>query len=172
MEYAAGFRARSAAAALAAVFFVVACGGGGGAPPPGVPVNLILAESTSAPPALVNGQCVVFTERPQADELSNFQSGRVPAVFEHVGLSVRSCMDGNAATYLSAAPDSIFFEQRLFINLDGTCPQGYSGCYYPGNPTVDLLQTVFSLIPSIAERHLNMLVGHEVWHAVAGHFHP
>lgn len=173
MWNAVGFRALSAGLVLATQFLLVACGGGDeGEPPPGVPVQLVLVESTAAPPAQIDGQCVVFTERPQAQELSNYQWGRVPAVFEQVGSSVRRCMEGDAASYLSALPTTVFFEQQLFINLDGRCPPGYSGCYYPDNPTVDLLQTVLSLIPAVAERHLDMLVGHEIWHAVDGHFHP
>ena len=164
-------RSRSGAALLASLL-LAACGSGGeGDPPPGVPVKVVLSESTAAPPALVDDYCVVFTERPTAEEVANYNSGRVPDVFNHIGRSVRQCMDGTAQTYLSQLPTSTFFKQTLYINMDGTCLPGQSACYYPGNPTIDLVQTVLSLIPAIAERQLNMLVGHEVWHAVVGYFH-
>jgi hypothetical protein len=154
---------------------IAACGGGGGGdgidPPPGEPLKLVLVESSEAPPAMVGDECVVFTENPTAAELASYNSGRVPDVFEHVGHSVRQCMDGIAQPYLSQVPQNHFFRSTLYINLDGKCPQGASGCYYPNNPTIDLIQTVLSLIPAIAQRQLDRLLGHEVWHAVAGSFH-
>ena len=161
---------------LAPLFLLTwtACGGGGGGdgqPPPGVPVKLVLSESSAAPPAQVGEYCVVFTERPATGELLSYLTGRVPAVFRHVGRSVRQCMDGTAQPYLSQLPASRFFSDTLYINLDGQCPPHASGCYYDNNPTVDLVQTVFSLLPEVAEQQLNALIGHEIWHAVDGWFH-
>jgi hypothetical protein len=155
---------------------VAACGGGGGGdadidPPPGEPLKLVLVESSEAPPALVGDECVVFTERPSMSELARYTSGRVPDIFEHVGRSARQCLDGAAQTYLGQLPPQYFFRSTLYINRDGQCPQGASGCYYPNNPTIDLIQTVLSLVPEIARRQLDRLLGHEIWHAVAGSFH-
>jgi hypothetical protein len=104
-------------------------------------------------------------------ELANYTSGRVPEVFEHVGRSARQCMDGTAQTWLGQLPQQYFFRSMLYINLDGRCPQGAAGCYYPNNPTVDLAQTALSLIPEIAQRQIDRVLGHEIWHAVAGSFH-
>lgn len=155
----------------------VACGGGGGGdaidPPPGEPVKIALVESTPAPPAIVGDECVVFTEIPSDEEVYRYTQGRVPDIFEQIGASVRQCMDGEAQPYLSQVPErQLFFRDTLYINLDGSCPPNSSGCYYPNNPTIDLLQTVLSLIPAIARIQLDRLLGHEIWHAVAGSFHP
>lgn len=152
---------------------MTACGGGAGGvdTPPGEPLKLVLVESSPAPPAMVAGECVVFTENPTMSELARYNAGRVPEVFEHVGRSARQCMDGVAQTYLSQVPSQHFFRSTLYINLDGHCPQGASGCYYPNNPTIDLTQTVLWLIPELAGRQLDRLLGHEIWHAVAGSYH-
>ena len=159
---------------LVASAALAACGGSGGGaidPPPGEPLKLVLVESSQAPPALVGDECVVFTERPSMSELARYTSGRVPDIFEHVGHSARQCLDGAAQTYLGQLPPQYFFRSTLYINLDGQCPQGAAGCYYPNNPTIDLVQTVLSLIPELARRQLDRLLGHEIWHAVAGSFH-
>ncbi len=121
---------------------------------------------------MVGDECVVFTEVPSADEAARYTQGRVPDIFEQIGASIRRCMDGEAESYLAQVPEQLlFYRDTLYINLDGTCPPNSSGCYYPNNPTIDLLQTVLSLIPSIARIQLDRLLGHEVWHAVAGSFH-
>jgi hypothetical protein len=142
------------------------------ADPPGAPVNLMLSDSEPAPPARVGDVCVVFAPDLPAAEVWYYQLGRVPAVFQHIGDSIRSCMAGTAAPYLGELPATHFYEQLLFINLDGSCPIGASGCYWPLNPTIDRAQTTWALDPAAADAQVSTLVGHEVWHAVAGNYHP
>lgn len=163
--------------ALAVGTLLAACGGGGSdgnttkAFSTGVPVTMMLTESAPLAPAMVDGTCVVFTPILSAEESSHYLAEAVRHVFEHIGESIRTCMDGDALSYLGTLPASHFFQDTLFINLDGTCPAGSSGCYWPGNPTVDRAQTHWPTDPVAADKLLSGLVGHEVWHAVAGFYH-
>ena len=165
--------------ALAASAVLGACGGGGGgggdntadAYAKGVAVTMMLSESAPLPPAMVDGTCVVFTPVLSAQESSEYLSERTRKMFEHIGQSLRTCMDGKALSYLGTLPASPFFQDTLFINLDGTCPAGASGCYWPGNPTIDRAQTRWPTDPVAADQLVSGLVGHETWHAVAGWYH-
>jgi hypothetical protein len=161
-----------ACAVLSTTMLLAGCSGSDGPTPVGVPVKVLLSEGTPAPPALVNGECVVFTVHPTAEQVYAYQTAPVPDIFAHIGDSIRQCMSGTAQPYLGDIPQSYFYRATLYFNLNGSCPPHSSGCYYPNNPTVDQIQTHWLPTAAQADWQLSAIIGHEVWHAVAGSFHP
>lgn len=135
--------------------------------PPGVRVDLVIVESSHAAPADIDGHCVVFLYRLADDDAAQYQNDPAVSAFRHLGRSVLDCMNGTAYPYLGEAPEG-YFDARLWINLDGVCPDGFVGCYWPDNPTIDRAQAFVTDRPPDFEAEL---LGHEIWHAVAGDFH-
>lgn len=172
-------------AALLVLMVLAGCsvGGGGNAAqdadyvtanrtPTGTPVKMALVDSgTPALPALAGDTCVVYMTRPSADQVWTYLVAPVPDIFAWLGGSIRYCMAGQVQAALGDVPAS-FYSATLYIDTDGHCPAGDGACYYPNNPTVDQTQTPLSSDPDTAQWQLNNAVGHEVWHAVAGNFHP
>jgi hypothetical protein len=140
--------------------------------PTGTPVKLALVDSPApALPAQSGDTCVVYTLRPTADQAWNYTVAPVPDIFAWIGGSIRMCMAGTAQAASGNVPAS-FYQATLYIDLNGSCPAGDGACYYPLNPTVDQAQTHWSSDAAAADWQLDNAVGHEVWHAVAGNFHP
>jgi len=140
--------------------------------PTGMPVKLALVDSSSpALPAQLGDTCVVYTRHPTADEVWNYTVAPVPDIFAWIGGSIRMCMAATAPAGTGGIPAG-FYQATLYIELNGSCPAGDGACYYPLNPTVDPAQTQWSGDAATADWQLDNAVGHEVWHAVAGNFHP
>lgn len=131
-------------------------------------VDLVIVEASEAEPASVDGRCVVFMPKIPAEAAFNYTEEPTVSWFRHLGYSVIDCLEDRASLYLTQHAQP-FFDSPLWINRDGTCPPGAVGCYYPSNPTIDRVQA------QIEDRHEHyeaQLIGHEIWHAVAGRYHP
>jgi hypothetical protein len=131
-------------------------------------VRLLLVEGPPASALIHEGTCVVQTNRLTPDEAYHYGLSPAPDVFRHIGESIAACLDGTATVDYSGGFQP-FFRQDLWINYDGVCQPEAVACYYPSNPTIDRAQ---AFAVERAEYFEAQLVGHEVWHAVAGRFHP
>lgn len=163
-------------AASGLLLLTAACAGGGGSGGPadvgvepelkGLDVSLV--DSSAAAPAWVAGTCVIFAPRLNAVELLVYWLDPALSVMTHIGQSMQDCIDGKAQPYVASW--DAFFEQTVWIDRDGDCPNGVS-CYWP-NSAVIMLDP-----PAIATRErpedfIASLLGHELYHAVAGYYHP
>ena len=150
--------------------FVALIAGCGEPPTPNLPgqrLHVVLVDTAPAPPQMFDGRCLIRAPAVSTEDAYHYNAEPAISTFLQIGESVMQCLDGKA----EQIPESWaqpFFEQTLWFNLDGKCPPNVFGCYYPSNPTIDR-SYITDLTPA---RAVPTTVGHEVWHAVAGYFHP
>ncbi len=131
-------------------------------------LDVELVDASPAAPALVNGTCVIFAPRLNAVELLLYWLDPAISAMTHIGASMQQCLSGEAEPYVTSW--KAFFGQTVWIDNDGDCPTGVS-CYWPGSAVIMLDQA------TITERErpddfIASLLGHELYHAVAGYYHP
>lgn len=156
---------------LALPLAIAGCGGGGNDAVVDSKLrglNVHLVDSSSAPPALVDGTCVIFAPRLNALDLLSYWLNPSMSVMTHIGESMMACLDGTARPYVSNWTP--FFRQTVWIDDDGDCPVGVS-CYWPSSAVIMLDQTEIAS-KSRAPEFVASLFGHELYHAVAGYYHP
>jgi hypothetical protein len=151
---------------------LVGCGGSGGGAATEDPklraLDVQLVDSTPADPAWINGSCVIFAPRLNAVDLLVYWLDPAQSTMTHIGYSMRRCIDGHAEPYVSSWDP--FFVQTVWIDVDGDCPTGVS-CYWPSSSVIMLDQTAIASRERTAD-FVDSLLGHELYHAIAGYYHP
>ncbi len=139
--------------------------------PVGTPLEIALVDGPEVKPAMVNGICVIFMRLIDPVAARSYWADPALTTLQHLGKSAYECLDGRAAPYLSEVPPA-FFRSMMWVDLDGSCPGTASGCYYHLNPRLDneMIQQKFAGSP-VPLTFLEGLLGHEIYHGVAGHYH-
>lgn len=165
------------------------CGGGGGgsdaigdiAQDMGwneIPVK-ILEVGYLAEPGMLNGVCVIGIQAPGDAELAGTIWPEQAPVFKHIGDSVAKCLAGTVQTLFSLPQFyGVYLDQLVRVDYDADvdeCGQQLvGGCYQDWADLAlvlpDRLLGLVGLDASYEELE-SVVVGHEIWHMVAGNFH-
>ncbi len=133
-----------------------------------------------AEPGLFDGICVIGIQPPDAVELSGTIWPDQAPVFRHIGESVDQCLTGAAASVFSLPSYSqVYLDQYIHIDFDADeedCgAQIVGGCYLAW---ADLAVILPERLSELVSKEVSydaleaVVVGHEIWHMVAGDFHP
>lgn len=128
---------------------------------------------------IFDGACVIGIYPPGAAELAGTIWPDQAPVFQHIGDAVAQCLSGRAPTLLSLPSHyDVFLDELVRIDYDADvddCGQQFvGGCYQEwANLAVVLPDRLLGLVGlTVSYDELeSVVVGHEIWHMVAGDFH-
>ncbi len=139
----------------------------------------ILDVGYLAEPGMLDGVCVIGIQAPSALELAGTIWPDQAPVFGHIGDSFARCLAGTVQV-MSSLPGhfGVFLDQLVRVDYDAQAEdcgqQIVGGCYLEWASLVvvlpDRLLGLISLTASYEELE-SVVVGHEIWHMVAGDFH-
>lgn len=129
---------------------------------------------------LFNGVCVIGIQPPDAVELAGAVWPQQAPVFRHIGESVDRCLAGTATDVYSLPQHAgIYLDQIIHIDFDADVEdcgvQIVGGCYLEW---ADLAVVLPERLSDLVSKDVTydaleaVVVGHEIWHMVAGDFHP
>ena len=173
---------------LALLFMLSACGGSSSdgvadlATDAGwheIPLK-ILEVGYLAEPGMLAGFCIIGIQNPGPEELAGAIWPDSAPVFAHIGESVNRCLSG-AVEELAYLPSNykVYLDQLVRIDYnaeaDDCGAQMVGGCYLEW---ADLAVVLPERLSDLVSKDVTydaleaVVVGHEIWHMVAGDFHP
>lgn len=131
-------------------------------------VEVSLVDGPIAPPVSIDGVCVIQAPKLNAVQLLLYWLDPALSVMKHIGNSIERCSRGEATPTVGRW--NSFFDTRIDISYRGDCPGTAYSCFL--QPDLIVLDPEAISSKEQPEGFVASLIGHELYHAIAGNYHP